>query len=194
LSNPLGVLACAKHFIGDGGTAMGTGTPNRENRRLLDQGDTRLSEAELRRIHLPGYLGAIRAGAGSIMVSYSSWNGVKASASKRLLTEILKQELGFEGFLISDYRAIIQIDSDFKQAIEISINAGMDMAMEPTDYRRFIKFLIELVNEDRVPMTRIDDAVTRILRVKFAMGLIDKRRSPLADRRLHKTFGSAKHR
>src|SRR5262249_24258915 len=184
----------AKHFVGDGGTAMGTGTPNREKKRLLDQGDTRTSEPELRRIHLPGYVSAIRAGVGSIMVSYSSWNGVKVSGSKRLLTEILKQELGFEGFLISDYRAIIQINEDFKKAIEISINAGMDMAMEPTDYRRFVKFLIELVNEGRVPMTRVDDAVTRILRVKFAMGLMDKRRSPLADRRLHKTFGSKKHR
>src|SRR5262249_6689279 len=184
----------AKHFVGDGGTAMGTGTPNREKKRLLDQGDTRTSEPELRRIHLPGYVSAIRAGVGSIMVSYSSWNGVKVSGSKRLLTEILKQELGFEGFLISDYRAIIQINEDFKKAFEISINAGMDMAMEPTDYRRFVKFLIELVNEGRVPMTRIDDAVTRILRVKFAMGLMDKRRSPLADRRLHKTFGSARHR
>lgn len=194
LINPVGVLACAKHFAGDGGTTMGTGNPNREKKRLLDQGDTRLSEAELRRIHLPGYLSAIKAGVGSIMVSYSSWNGVKVSGSKRLLTEILKQELGFEGFLISDYRAIGQITEDFKKAIEISINAGMDMAMEPTDYRRFIKLLIELVKEGRVPMTRIDDAVTRILRVKFAMGLMDKRRSPLADRRLHKTFGSASHR
>jgi len=194
LNDPLSVLACAKHFVGDGGTTMGTGTPTREKKRLLDQGDTRLSEAELRRIHLPGYLGAIKAGVGSIMVSYSSWNGVKASASKRLLTEILKQELGFEGFLISDYRAIIQITEDFKKAIEISINAGMDMAMEPTDYRRFISLLRELVDERRVPMTRVDDAVTRILRVKFAMGLMDKRRSPLAERRLHKTFGSARHR
>lgn len=194
LSNPAAVLACAKHFVGDGGTAIGTGSPNRNQQRLLDQGDTRVSEAELRRIHLPGYISAINAGAGSIMVSYNSWNGLKLSASKRLLTEILKQELGFQGFLISDYRAIIQINPDFKSAIEISINAGMDMAMEPTDYRRFIGFLRELVNEGRVPISRIDDAVTRILRVKLAMGLMDKSRSPLADRRLHQSFGSAEHR
>jgi beta-glucosidase len=194
LSNPSAVLACAKHFIGDGGTSFGTGTPNRNQQRLLDQGDTRISEAELRRIHLPGYISAIKAGAGSIMVSYSSWNGVKLSASKRLLTDILKQELGFQGFLISDYRAIIQITPDFKSAIEISINAGMDMAMEPTDYRRFVGFLRELVNEGRVPISRIDDAVTRILRVKLAMGLMDKSRPPLADRRLHRSFGSAEHR
>ncbi|HXI23581.1 MAG TPA: glycoside hydrolase family 3 protein, partial [Pyrinomonadaceae bacterium] len=194
LSDPLGVLACAKHFVGDGGTSMGTGQMNREQRHLLDQGDTRLSEAELRRIHLPGYVSAIKAGVGSIMVSYSSWNGVKCSASKRLLTEILKQELGFEGFLISDYNAIGQIDKDFKTSIGKSINAGMDMAMEPSNYRRFIGLLRELVDEGRVPMTRIDDAVKRILRVKIAMGLMNKRRSQLADRRLHRTFGSAEHR
>jgi beta-glucosidase len=195
LGNPLSVLACAKHFVGDGGTSIGTaGFPNPDKKRLLDQGDTQLTEAELRRIHMQGYLGAINAGVGSIMPSYSSWNGVKVSGSKRLLTEILKQELGFEGFLISDYRAIGQITKDFKSAIEISINAGMDMAMEPTGYKQFFTLLRELVNEGRVPMARIDDAVKRILRVKFAMGLMDKTRSPLADRRLHQSFGSAAHR
>ena len=194
LSDPLAVLACAKHFVGDGGTSIGTGSLNRNQQRLLDQGDTRLSEAELRKIHLPGYVAAIKAGVGSIMVSYSSWNGVKLSASRRLLTVILKQELGFQGFLISDYRAIGQITRDFKSAIEISINAGMDMAMEPTDYRRFIGLLRELVNESRVSISRIDDAVTRVLRVKFAMGLMEKNRSLLADRHLHQSFGSADHR
>lgn len=195
LSHPLAVLACAKHYVGDGGTSFGTGTPRSNGDQLLDQGDTRLSEADLRRIHLPGYLTTVKAGVGSIMPSYSSWNGVKLSASKRLLTEILKQELGFEGFLISDYRAIGQIiNKDFKTSIEISINAGMDMAMEPNDYKRFIAFLRELVDEKKVPLARIDDAVTRILRVKFAMGLLDKRRSPLADRRWHQSFGSPAHR
>jgi beta-glucosidase len=195
LANPLSVLACAKHFVGDGGTTFGSGGfLNRDKKHLLDQGDTRLSEAELRRIHMQGYFSAVRAGVGTIMPSYSSWNGVKVSGSKRLLTEILKQELGFEGFLISDYRAIGQIAKDFKSAIEISINAGMDMAMEPNGYKQFFTLLRELVNEGRVPMTRIDDAVTRILRVKFAMGLMDKNRSPLADRRLHKSFGSTEHR
>jgi beta-glucosidase len=111
-----------------------------------------------------------------------------------LLTEILKGGLNFEGFLISDYRAIGKISNDFKSAIKISINAGMDMAMEPTDYDRFFNLLRELVNEGKVPMTRIDDAVTRILRVKFALGLLNRNRSPLADRRLHKTFGSFAHR
>ena len=195
LGHPLSVLACAKHFVGDGGTSFGTASfLNPSSKSLLDQGDTRVSESELRRIHMQSYLGAIKAGVGSIMPSYSSWNGVKVSGSKRLLTEILKQELGFQGFLISDYRAIRQITKDFKSAIEISINAGMDMAMEPTEYKQFFNLLRELVMEGRVPMARIDDAVTRILRVKFALGLLDRRRSPLADRRLHKTFGSPEHR
>ena len=190
LRNPLSVLACAKHYAGDGGTAWGS------TRRGfgLDQGDTRVDEQTLRRIHLPGYIAAIRAGVGSIMPSYSSWNGVKCSASKRLLTEILKQELGFEGFLVSDYNAIDQLSPNYKTAIEMSINAGMDMAMTPRRYREFFDSLKALVQEGKVPVARIDDAVTRILRVKFAMGLMDKARSPLADRSLHKTFGSAEHR
>jgi len=195
LSDPLSVLACAKHFIGDGGTKIGTASfVNPAGKRLLDQGDTQLSEAELRAIHLQGYIATVKAGVGSIMPSYSSWNGVKVSGSKRLMTDILKQELGFEGFLISDYAAVDQITKDYKEAIAISINAGMDIVMVPRKYEEFFNLLSELVKEGKVPMSRIDDAVTRILRVKFAMGLMDKSRSPLADRRLHKTFGSAEHR
>jgi beta-glucosidase len=200
LRNALSILACAKHYVGDGGTSATTaarpGMPGGAAERLwLDQGDTKVDEATLRRIHLPGYIDAIRSGVGSIMPSYSSWNGVRCSGSKRLLTEILKQELGFEGFLISDYNAIGQIKpGDYKTSVEISINAGMDMAMEPTNYRNFFNTLKALVEEGRVPMARIDDAVTRILRVKFAMGLMDKNRSPLADRKLHAAFGSAEHR
>jgi beta-glucosidase len=190
LAGPLSVLACAKHFVGDGGTAFGSA----QKGGGLDQGDTRVDEATLRRIHLPGYYSAIAAGVGSIMPSYSSWNGVKCSASKYLLTSLLKREMGFEGFLISDYNAIDQITADYKEAIAISINAGMDMAMVPTRYREYYADLKALVQEGKVPMARIDDAVTRILRVKAAMGLLDGKRSPLADRSLQKTFGSPEHR
>ena len=119
---------------------------------------------------------------------------MKCSGSKFLLTDVLKNELGFEGFLISDYNAIDQVDPDYKKAVEISINAGMDMAMAPNTYKEFYKTLLELVKEGRVPQSRIDDAVTRILRVKAAAGLLDKNRSQLADRSLHKSFGSAEHR
>jgi beta-glucosidase len=197
LADPLGVLACAKHFVGDGGTQWGSGAPKSRKtteRWPLDRGDTRIDERTLRQIHLPGYVSAMRAGAGSIMVSYSSWNGVKCSASKRLLTEILKQELGFEGFLISDYNALDELPGNSKEQIELSINAGMDMVMVPSKYREFIGNLKQLVEEGKVQQARIDDAVRRILRVKFAMGLMDRGRSPLADRGLHKAFGTAEHR
>lgn len=195
LSNPLSVLACAKHFAGDGGTTFGTGAPKSGGDRYpLDQGDTRVSEQVLRDLHMQGYVGAIRAGVGTIMPSYSSWNGVKVSGSRRLLTEILKQEMGFSGFLISDYNAIDQLPGDFKSQIEQSTNAGMDMFMVPAKYRELHGLLLDLAREGRVPAARIDDAVTRILRVKFATGLMDQTRSRLADRSLHRTFGSAEHR
>jgi len=199
LSNPLSLLACAKHYVGDGGTMPTTaafpGFPQTAGRLRLDQGNTELDEATLRRIHLPGYISAIEAGVGSIMPSYSSWNGVKCSASKRLLTEILKEELGFEGFLISDYNALNQIDpQDYRKSIMISINAGMDMVMVPQTYAGFFSNLKELVEEGKVPIERINDAVKRILRVKFAMGLMDKSRSQMADMSLHESFGSEEHR
>jgi beta-glucosidase len=196
LDAPLAVLACAKHFIGDGGTAWGTGNFHRDDgKKYLDQGDTQVDEATLRRIHLPGYIAAVNAGVGSIMPSYSSWNGVKCSANRRLLTDLLKGELGFEGFLISDYAAINQIpNSDYKQQVAIAVNAGMDMVMIPDKYVEFIEAVVESAKNGTIPMARIDDAVARILRVKYAMGMMEPRRSQMADRRLHRSFGSAEHR
>ncbi|HKG59846.1 MAG TPA: glycoside hydrolase family 3 N-terminal domain-containing protein [Pyrinomonadaceae bacterium] len=193
LSNPASLLACAKHWIGDGGTKYGTGRKLKPDLQILDRGDVTLNESELRRIHLAGYVSAIKAGVGTIMPSYSSWNGVKCSGSKRLLTEILKNELKFDGFLISDYDAIDEMPGDYKTQIETSVNAGMDMFMVSAKYRELYSLLLELVREKRVEMARIDDAVTRILRIKFAMGLMDGR-SHLADRTLHTSFGSAAHR
>jgi beta-glucosidase len=196
LGDPLGIAACAKHFAGDGGTAFGTGLPTGKGslHYPLDQGDTRLNDADFRRIHLQGYITAVQAGVATIMPSYSSWNGVKCSASYVLLTEILKKEMGFKGFLISDYAAQKELPGNYKQQIETTINAGMDMVMIPDNYPEFIRLLTELVREGRVPMQRIDDAVGRILRVKFAMGLMDPNRSQLADPALEKQLGSAEHR
>ena len=206
LADPSSALGCAKHFIADGGTTFNGGH--------LDQGDTRVDEATLRSIHLAGYPVAIDAGVGTIMPSYSSWNGVKCSGNKFLLTDVLKKELGFEGFLISDYNAIDQIvpptaeqaalasnnasgqvkTGDYKKCIEISINAGMDMVMVTDGYREFITLLQELVQEGKIPMERVDDAVTRILRVKFAMGMMKKDAALTADAGLQKEFGSEAHR
>jgi beta-glucosidase len=192
LADPLSVLACAKHFIADGGAAYGSGKANEG--KGLDQGDARFDEATLRRIHLPGYITALDAGVGTIMPSYSSWNGFKCSANKYLLTKVLRQELGFEGFVISDYDAIDQLDPDYKKCIEIAINAGIDVVMLTDKYATFCRQLKELVEEGKVPLSRINEAVLHILRIKFAMGLMDRNRSPLADRRLHASFGSAAHR
>lgn len=193
LAHPLAVLATAKHYLGDGGTVPGTGITG-DGRPGLDQGDMPLPEAEVRRIHLYPYHASLAAGVGSIMPSFSSWNGEKLSGSRYLLTDLLKQELGFAGFLISDYNAIQQLDPDFKTAIAASVNAGMDMAMMPSQYREFIGHLTELVAEGTVAESRIDDAVRRILRVKAAMGLLDPDRSHFADPSLAARFGSAEHR
>lgn len=193
LSQPERVVASVKHYAGDGGTVMGTGWL-RDGEPLLDRGDVRLSEEELRRVHIAGYVTAVREGAGTIMPSYSSWNGQKASGSRRLLTEILKQELGFEGFLISDFAAIDELPGDYREDIKQSINAGMDMVMVPGRYKEFYDLLLDLARTGEIPMERIDDAVRRILRVKFAAGLFDEGWSPRADRALEEGFGSVQHR
>jgi beta-glucosidase len=188
LRDPRRVAACAKHYVGDGGTAWGTGQRGR-----LDQGDVRLDEAGLRRIHLAPYADAIAAGVATIMPSYSSWNGEKCSGSRRLLTEILKGELGFQGFLISDYAAIDQLPGDYRSDVKQSIGAGMDMVMVPQKYQEFIATLKSLVEAGELPVARIDDAVRRILRVKFAMGLTPGARAA-SDPALAASFGSSDHR
>ena len=194
LKDPRRVLACAKHYVGDGGTSWDTAPHLAAQGAHLDQGDTRVTEAELRRLHLAGYPTAIAAGVGSIMPSYNSWNGEKVSGSKRLLTDILKTELGFEGFLISDYNALDQLPGDRRAQVKLSINAGMDMVMVPEKFKEFYATLKDLAEKGEVPMSRIDDAVLRILRAKYALGLMDPKRSPLADRSLHASFGSPAHR
>jgi beta-glucosidase len=183
---PNSVLACAKHFLGDGGTQNG-----------VDQGNTICDEATLRKLYLPPYRAAIQAGAKSIMVSYSSWNGKKMHGNKYLLTDVLKGELGFQGFLVSDWAAIDQISADYKSDIEASINAGQDMIMIPNgpgqknNYVDFITGLKALVAENKVSQARIDDAVRRILRVKFQLGLFE---NPGTDPALTAAIGSAEHR
>lgn len=185
-NQPDSVLACVKHFVGDGGTRNG-----------VDQGDTVVDEATLRKIHLAPYLPALQAGAGSVMISFNSWNGVKLHEHKRLITDVLKGELGFKGFTVSDWAAIDQLPYDYQGCIAASINAGLDMVMvpngpdQPNNYIEFITKLTELVNEGRVPMTRIDDAVRRILRVKMEMGLFAAR--PVAPK-LTANIGSPEHR
>ncbi len=180
------VLACPKHYLGDGGTKDG-----------IDQGNTVCDEVTLRRLYLAPYAAAMKGAPATVMVSYSSWNGQKMHGHKYLLADVLKSELGFQGFIVSDWAAIDQVSGDYKAAIEKSINAGLDMAMIPNgpgqknSFVDYIKDLKELVSEGRVPQSRIDDAVRRILRVKFQMGLFEH---PYADPNLTDAIGSAAHR
>ena len=174
------IAACAKHFIGDGGTAWETGSLQEGMHTYkIDRGNTQLTEEELRRIHLPPYLEAIKAGVKTIMISYNSWNGVKCHGSKFLINDLLKSELGFEGLVVTDWAGIDEIPGDYKSDIITSINAGIDLVMVPgalygnNHYKTFIELLKESVNERAVPLSRIDDAVTRILRVKYDLGLFD---------------------
>jgi beta-glucosidase len=180
LSSGETILACAKHFVGDGGTLNG-----------IDQGNTVLSEEELRSLHMDGYREAIDAGVGSVMASYNSWNGKKLHGHDYLLTEVLKKELGFEGFVISDWKGVDQVDENYRTAIRRAINAGIDMVMVPDRYEVFIGHLISLVKENEVSIDRIDDAVRRILKQKFLLGLFEK---PFTDRSLAASFGSQAHR
>jgi beta-glucosidase len=174
------ILACAKHYVGDGGTVGGK-----------DQGDTRLDEATLRTVHLPGYSAAIGAGVGSVMVSFSSWNGVKMHGHRYLVSDVLKGELGFKGFVVSDWGGINQLAGDYAAQIETAVNAGIDMVMIPDRYAEFIATLVRLVNAGRVPSARVDDAVRRILTEKQRLGLFER---PLTDRSGLPSVGSSEHR
>jgi beta-glucosidase len=187
LSSNTSVAACAKHFVGDGGTSL-----NSSVKFNIDQGDTRISEDDLRQIHLPGYIAAIRADVATVMASYSSFNGTKMHYHEYLLTDVLKKELGFQGFIVSDYDGIDTTQTmTYDEAIKLGINAGIDMVMVPNKYRSFISELTKLVNSNDVPVSRIDDAVRRILRVKYHLGIFDK---PLSDRTLIPMVGQASHR
>jgi beta-glucosidase len=152
---------------------------------------TDADEATLRATHLPPYITALEAGARSIMISYSSWGGMKMHAQKYLIADVLKGELGFDGFVVSDWAGIDQITDDYYEAVVTAINAGIDMNMVPYEYGRFIDTLTEAVENGAVPLERIDDAVRRILTVKYGMGLFDH---PFSDPSLLAGVGSEEHR
>ncbi|MGE5810008.1 MAG: glycoside hydrolase family 3 protein, partial [Ignavibacteria bacterium] len=174
------IVACAKHYVGDGGTTGG-----------YDQGNTEVDEETLRRIHLPGYIAAINAGVGTVMASFSSWNGSKLHGNKYLLTDVLKNELGFAGFVVSDWAAIDQLPGTYSNKVEASINAGIDMVMLPYNYETFISTVKTLVSQGLILQSRIDDAVRRILRIKLKAGLFEH---PYADRTYSDRIGSDAHR
>ena len=163
-------LASVKHFLGDGGTWLGD-----------DQGETRASLKELINIHGAGYYGALEAGTQTVMISYSSWNDVAAGknggkmhGNKELITDVLKGKLGFDGLVVSDWNAIEQVAGCTRTRCPQAINAGIDLFMIPDDWKQFITETINDVKSGAVPISRIDDAVTRILRVKMRSGIFSK--------------------
>ncbi|KAH0692759.1 hypothetical protein KY285_019856 [Solanum tuberosum] len=184
VANKQKVAACAKHYVGDGGTVKGIN----ENNTIIDRHG-------LLSIHMAGYYSSSIKGVSTVMVSYSSWNGLRMHENKEMVTGFLKGTLRFRGFVISDWAGIDKLTypwhTNYTYSILEGVNSGIDMVMLPYNYTEFIDGLTYLVNKNFVQMTRIDDAVKRILRVKFQMGLFE---NPLADYSLTKYLGCPEHR
>ena len=167
LGSPDSVLATAKHWVGDGGTLHGK-----------DQGDTRTSEADLLTTHAAGYHGALAAGVQTVMISYSSFTDTatgqawgKMHGNAHLIDGVLKRRLGFDGLIVSDWNGIEQVPGCTKWRCPQAVNAGIDLFMVPDDWKQFIAATVEDVRAGRIAMARIDDAVSRIIRVKLRSGL-----------------------
>ena len=173
------VAATAKHFLADGGTHNG-----------VDQGDARMSEGELVRVHAAGYPVAIDAGALTVMASFSSWNGVKHHGNRSLLTDALKERMGFDGFVVGDWNGHGQVADCTVTSCPASINAGLDMFMAPDSWKDLYANTLAQARDGTIPLTRIEDAVRRILRVKAKLGLLD---DPMRERADYAAIGSAEH-
>ncbi len=156
------VIATAKHFLGDGGTRDGR-----------DTGDTQVGEGELRDVHGAGYVPALQAGVQAVMASFSSWNGAKMHGNHSLLTDVLKQRMGFDGFVVGDWNAQGQLPGCTNTDCPEAFNAGVDMMMTPDTWKGYYESTLRHVKSGRIPMARLDDAVTRILRVKMRAGLFE---------------------
>ena len=187
------ILACAKHYVGDGNTIYGTGMHGK-----IDRGDVLLDEKELRSKYIKPFKEAIDNNVGSIMVSYNSWQSEKLHGHKYLIDEVLKKEMKFKGFVVSDWAAIDEIDKDYKKSIIQAVNAGIDMVMVPgqfiesaNSYIDFIELLKESIQDGSIKMSRIDDAVSRILNIKYSMGLFER---PLKKFNKENDLGSDKNR
>ena len=179
------VAASAKHFLADGGTKDGK-----------DQGDAEIDEHTLVAVHAAGYPPAIDAGVQTIMASFSSWNGVKMLGSKGLLTDALKRRMDFQGFVVGDWNAHGQVPGCSNEDCPAAFDNGADMLMAPDSWRGLYEHTLAEVKSGAIPMARVDDAVARILRVKFRMGLFTAgapSTQPLA-RDSDRIVGNAAHR
>jgi beta-glucosidase len=204
LRAPAAVLATPKHFVGDGATTWGStgvgpyagdawphaGPPPAQDFKI-DAGDVQVDEATLREVHLAPYVAALAAGAQIVMASFSSWRGVKMHGSRYWLTDVLKGELGFRGFVVTDWGGLARVASDYYQSVVTGINAGIDLNMVPQDFRRFVSTVKQAVENGDIALERIADAARRILAVKFRFGLFDR---PFADPASLPPVGSAEHR
>jgi beta-glucosidase len=198
LKDGRGVLATAKHYVADGGT-----------RRGIDQGVAQATPAELARVHGAGYLGALDAGVLTVMASFSSWTDSaayvehgKMHGNRQLLTGVLKERLAFDGLVVSDWDGIGQLPGCTPEDCPAAINAGIDVVMVPFHWKPFIANTLRAVEQGRIPMARIDDAVRRILRVKFSLAMptpvpatVDALQAPeLARRAVRESLVLLKHR
>jgi beta-glucosidase len=178
------VVATAKHFLGDGGTRNG-----------IDRGDNCSSEQELLNIHAQGYIAALEGGVQTVMASYNSWRGVKIHGQRHLLTDVLKDRMGFDGLVVSDWDGIDEVQGCAKDRCARAVNAGIDLFMVPIDWKGFIRNTVIQVQAGDIPESRIDDAVTRILRVKMRAGLFEKGRpSSRAAANKREWIGASAHR
>ncbi|WP_301720482.1 glycoside hydrolase family 3 protein [Pseudidiomarina terrestris] len=179
------VISTVKHFVGDGGTTDG-----------IDQGNTEVDEETLSRVHAQGYVGGLEAGAQTVMASFNSWNGEKIHGSEYLLTDVLKQKMGFDGFVVGDWNGHGQIPGCSNHDCPQAANAGLDVYMVPTGaWKPLYENLVQQVRDGIIPQTRVDDAVRRILRVKMRAGLFNKpspAQRPLAGKT--ELIGSDAHR
>ena len=176
LKDDANVIASIKHYMADGGTEFGVNT-----------GVAKVSERDMMNIHAQGYYAGIEAGAQTVMASFNSWNDVaaghdygKVHGSRYMLTDILKDKMGFDGFVVTDWNGIGEVPGCRNDQCAQAINAGIDMVMAATDWKAFIANTVKDVAAGRIPMARIDDAVSRILRVKLRAGVFDKRPSQSA--------------
>lgn len=190
------VVACAKHFIADGATIWGTGMGNDPNK--IDRGNAPISDSLIRAKYLPPYQKALDAGVGTVMASFNSINDLKCHANGYLFNDLLKDEMGFDGFVISDWQGIDEIPGDYKSDIINSVNAGIDMIMVPgavvhggEHYKTFLRLFKEAVDEGLITEERLNDAVRRIMRIKYRSGLMN---NPMTDRTLLEKAGSIEHK
>jgi beta-glucosidase len=182
------IAASAKHYVGNGSTEWGSAI---SEEYFLDQGDSNISEEEMRKVHIAPFKNAVDAGVKSVMVGLNRWNGEKVSADKHLISDILKGELGFQGFVVTDWYGVYNKESDRYDATVRAVNAGIDMAMLPYDYKYFSDSMHQALANGDIKQDRVDDAVRRILRVKFEIGLFDKKATDVYD---FKTVGSEPHK